>query len=78
MQSFDIEVFAEYKFTGKIENVAFVSSTMEVAILDDLNQITLYNYEANRISGMTRFPMSDFITMLQPSLFSNDLLIYTS
>jgi hypothetical protein len=38
---------------------------MTLAVLDELNQITLFDYESGKIAGMTRFPISDPLTFMK-------------
>lgn len=39
--------------------MCFMLHSLELAILDDLNQISLFNLETAKIVGITRFPISD-------------------
>ena len=55
IQSFDGEVHASLQLQAAIEIVEFLIVDPLLAVLDDTNQITIFNYETLQITCKKRF-----------------------
>lgn len=62
VQTFDKQVFAELKNQTTVVKAVFLNSEMQIAILDELNVITIFDFELSKIVAIRRLPSQDIVT----------------